>query len=128
MEQFYATGKRKSSVARVFLRRGSGKILVNGRSLNEYFSREIYVSIVKQPLLLTRSLDHFDLYVTAKGGGSTGQAGAINLGVTRALVKMNESLRSSLRTAGLLTRDSREVERKKYGMKGARARYQYSKR
>ncbi len=128
MEQYYGTGRRKRSVARVFLRPGSGKIVVNKKELSDYFSRDIYSTIVKQPLEVTEQLDSFDIYATVKGGGTTGQAGALQHGLSRALVNFSENLRPSLRKAGFLTRDAREVERKKYGMKGARARFQFSKR
>lgn len=128
MEQYYGTGRRKRSVARVFLRPGNGKIEVNKKELSEYFKREIYSIIVRQPLLVTEQLENFDVYATVKGGGTTGQAGALNHGLARALVNFSENLRGPLRKAGFLTRDAREVERKKYGMKGARARYQFSKR
>ena len=128
MEQYYGTGRRKRSVARVFLRPGSGKILVNQKELSDFFKREIYSIIVKQPLEVTEQMENFDVYATVKGGGTTGQAGALRHGLSRALVKFSENLRTPLRKAGFLTRDAREVERKKYGMKGARARYQFSKR
>jgi small subunit ribosomal protein S9 len=128
MEQYYGTGRRKRSVARVFLRPGNGKIVVNQRDLNDYFKREIYSIIVKQPLEVTEQLENFDVYATVKGGGTTGQAGALRHGLSRALVSFSENLRVPLRKAGFMTRDAREVERKKYGMKGARARYQFSKR
>ncbi|MBU3917287.1 30S ribosomal protein S9 [bacterium] len=128
MEQYYGTGRRKRSVARVFLRPGSGKIVVNKKELSEYFKREIYTIIAKQPLDVTETSAQFDVYATIKGGGTTGQAGALQHGLARALVNFSENLRAPLRRAGFLTRDAREVERKKYGMKGARARYQFSKR
>ena len=128
MEQYYGTGRRKRSVARVFLRPGSGKIVINQKDLTEYFKREIYSIIVKQPLEVTDQMDSFDVFATVKGGGTTGQAGALRHGLSRALVNFSENLRVPLRKAGFLTRDAREVERKKYGMKGARARFQFSKR
>jgi small subunit ribosomal protein S9 len=128
MDQYYGTGRRKRSIARVFLRPGNGKVVINKKELSEYFKREIYSIIVKQPLSVTEQLEKFDVYVTVKGGGTSGQAGAISHGLSRALVNFSEGLRSPLRKAGLLTRDAREVERQKYGMKGARARYQFSKR
>jgi small subunit ribosomal protein S9 len=128
MEQYYGTGRRKRSVARVFMRPGSGKIVVNQRELSDFFKREIYSIIVRQPLEVTEQMENFDIYATVKGGGTTGQAGALRHGVSRALVNFSENLRAPLRKAGFLTRDAREVERKKYGMKGARARYQFSKR
>ncbi len=128
MEQYYGTGRRKRSVARVFLRPGSGKIVVNKKELSDYFKREIYTIIAKQPLDVTELSEQFDVYATIKGGGTTGQAGALRHGLSRALVNYSEDLRGPLRKAGFLTRDAREVERKKYGMKGARARFQFSKR
>jgi small subunit ribosomal protein S9 len=128
MEQYYGTGRRKRAVARVFLRPGSGKIVVNHKDYTEYFKRELYQIIVRQPLELTQKSDSFDIYATVKGGGTTGQAGALSHGLARALVDFSEEYRGPLRKAGLLTRDAREVERQKYGMKGARARYQFSKR
>lgn len=128
MEQYYGTGRRKRSVARVFLRPGSGKITVNQKDYTDYFKREIYKIVVRQPLEITEQLESFDVYATVKGGGTTGQAGALRHGISRALVNFSEEYRKALRAAGFLTRDAREVERKKYGMKGARARYQFSKR
>ncbi|MBT4288977.1 MAG: 30S ribosomal protein S9 [Deltaproteobacteria bacterium] len=128
MEQYYGTGRRKRSVARVFLRPGTGKITVNNRELNEFFSREIYKVIMQEPLVKTQQEEKFDIVATVKGGGTTGQAGALRHGLSRALVNYSEELRVPLRAAGFLTRDAREVERKKYGLKGARARYQFSKR
>ena len=128
MEQYYGTGRRKRSVARVFLRPGSGKIVINKRELSDFFKRDIYSIIVKSPLEVTDQLENFDVFATVKGGGTTGQAGALRHGLSRALVSYSENLRVPLRKAGFLTRDAREVERKKYGMKGARARYQFSKR
>jgi small subunit ribosomal protein S9 len=128
MEQYYGTGRRKRSVARVFLRPGTGKITVNNRELNEFFSREIYKVIMQEPLVKTQQEEKFDIIATVKGGGTTGQAGALRHGLSRALVNYSEELRVPLRAAGFLTRDAREVERKKYGLKGARARYQFSKR
>ena len=111
--QNYGTGRRKSSTARVFLRKGSGNINVNGRPLDEFFGRETARMIVRQPLELTQTTDKFDVVVTASGGGTTGQAGAIRLGIARALVEYDESLKSDLRKAGFMTRDAREVARKK---------------
>ena len=125
---YYGTGRRKNATARVFLRSGSGAIQVNDRSLDDYFANEVLKMIVKQPLLLSDNAESFDIMVTVKGGGSAGQAGAIRHGISRALVDYNEELRPKLKTAGFLTRDPRKKERKKYGMKGARARYQFSKR
>ena len=124
----YGTGRRKSSVARVFLRKGSGNINVNGRPLDEFFGRETARMIVRQPLELTQNTDKFDITVTTVGGGTTGQAGAIRLGIARALVDYDESLKSELRKAGFMTRDAREVERKKIGLHGARRATQFSKR
>ena len=124
----YGTGRRKSSSARVFLSNGSGNITVNDRPLDEYFGRETARMVVRQPLELTETLDKVDANVTVKGGGGTGQAGAIRLGIARALLEFDESLRSDLHRAGYLTRDSRKVERKKVGLHKARKRPQYSKR
>lgn len=124
----YGTGRRKTATARVFLRPGTGNITVNKRSLDKYFANEVLKMIVKQPLLLTEMADGLDFKVTVKGGGAAGQAGAIRHGITRALVEYNEEFRGKLKSAGFLTRDSRKKERKKYGQKGARARYQFSKR
>ena len=126
--QNYGTGRRKSSTARVFLRKGSGSITVNGRPLDEFFGRETARMIVRQPLELTQSTDKFDIKVTVIGGGTTGQAGAIRLGIARALVEYDESLKSDLRKAGFMTRDAREVERKKVGLHKARRASQFSKR
>ena len=126
--QYYATGRRKSSSARVFIRPGSGSITVNSRPLDQYFGRETARMVVRQPLELVEMLDKFDIKVSVKGGGNGGQAGAIRHGITRALIEYDETLRSSLRRAGLVTRDAREVERKKIGLHKARKRPQYSKR
>ena len=126
--QNYGTGRRKSSTARVFLRKGSGNITVNDRPLDEFFGRETARMIVRQPLELTQSSDKFDIFVTASGRGTTGHAGAIRLGIARALVESAESLHSDLRTAGFMTRDAREVERKKVGLHKARRATQFSKR
>ena len=127
-EQFYGTGRRKNSAARVYLRAGNGAISVNNLPLDEYFGRETARMVVRQPLQLTETTEKFDVMVFVTGGGNTGQAGAIRHGITRALMEYDESLRPSLRRAGYVTRDAREVERKKYGQPGARKRYQYSKR
>jgi small subunit ribosomal protein S9 len=127
-QQNYGTGRRKSSVARVFLRKGTGNITVNERPLDEFFGRETARMIVRQPLELTKTLDKFDVVVTATGGGTTGQAGAIRLGIARALVEYDETLKSELRKAGFMTRDAREVERKKIGLHKARRATQFSKR
>lgn len=126
--QYYGTGRRKNSTARVFLRPGSGEIKVNQRSLEEYFGRETARMVVRQPLELLEMTEKFDLYVTVCGGGTTGQAGAIRHGITRALMQYDESLRSDLRKAGYVTRDARQVERKKVGLHKARKRPQFSKR
>lgn len=127
-KQHYSTGRRKSSTARVFLRQGTGAITVNSRPLDEYFGRETSRMVVRQPLELVQMTDRFDLAITVAGGGTTGQAGAIRHGITRALIEYDEALRSSLRQAGFVTRDAREVERKKVGLHKARRRPQYSKR
>ena len=126
--QNYGTGRRKSSTARVFLRKGSGNITINDRPLDEFFGRETARMIVRQPLELTKHVETFDVVVTAAGGGTTGQAGAIRLGIARALVEYDESLKTELRKAGLVTRDAREVERKKVGLHKARRATQFSKR
>lgn len=126
--QHYGTGRRKSSSARVFLRPGTGKITVNKRDVNDYFGRETSVMVVKQPLELLNLQDKFDLYVTVTGGGISGQAGAIRLGLTRALLDYDETFRTQLRAAGFVTRDARRVERKKVGKTKARKSVQYSKR
>ena len=128
ISQNYGTGRRKSSTARVFLRKGSGNITINERPLDEFFGRETARMIVRQPLELTQNVDKFDAYVTVEGGGITGQAGAIRLGIARALVEYDESLKTELRKAGLVTRDAREVERKKVGLHKARRATQFSKR
>ena len=127
-EFFYGTGRRKTSTARVFMRPGGGEIKVNNRTLDTFFARKTARMIVRQPLELTSLADKFDINVTVKGGGTTGQAGAIRHGLTRALMKYDESLRPSLRKAGFVTRDAREVERKKVGLRKARRATQYSKR
>jgi small subunit ribosomal protein S9 len=127
-EQYYGTGRRKSSAARVFLRSGSGAITVNNRPLDEYFGRETARMVVRQPLETVQMLDKFDIKVTVKGGGGSGQAGAIRHGITRALMAYDEALRPSLRKAGFVTRDARAVERKKVGLHKARRATQFSKR
>ena len=128
-EQFYyGTGRRKSSTARVFLRRGSGDIVVNRRSLDQYFGRETARMVIRQPLEVADMLGKVDIKVNVSGGGNTGQAGAIRHGITRALLQYDEMLRPALRKAGFVTRDSRKVERKKVGLHKARKRPQYSKR
>ena len=126
--QYYGTGRRKSSAARVFLRPGSGQIMVNSKTLDDFFGRETARMIVRQPLELTQNVDKFDAYVTVEGGGITGQAGAIRLGISRALVEYNAELKTDLRKAGFMTRDAREVERKKVGLHKARRATQFSKR
>ena len=126
--QYYGTGRRKSSTARVFLRPGTGNITINKRSIEDFFGRETARMVVRQPLELVELLEKFDLYITVKGGGTTGQAGAIRHGITRALMEFDESLRSPLRAAGFVTRDARRVERKKVGLKKARKKTQFSKR
>ena len=124
----YGTGRRKTAAARVYLRRGTGRILVNRRPLDEYFGRETARMIVRQPLQSTGMVDRIDLNVRVSGGGGSGQAGAIRHGITRALIHYDETLRGTLRRAGFVTRDAREVERKKVGLHKARKRPQYSKR
>jgi len=126
--QNYGTGRRKTATARVFLRPGTGKISINDRALDTFFGRETARMVVRQPLELTETLEKFDVYVTIAGGGVSGQAGAIRHGITRALIEYDEGYRSSLRKAGYVTRDAREVERKKVGLRKARKRPQYSKR
>ncbi|MEP1742155.1 MAG: 30S ribosomal protein S9 [Kangiellaceae bacterium] len=126
--QYYGTGRRKSSTARVFLRPGNGTITVNQQPLDEYFGRETSRMVVRQPLELTENNEKFDAYVTVRGGGDTGQAGAIRLGITRALMEFDNELRPSLRAAGYVTRDARAVERKKVGLHKARKKPQFSKR
>lgn len=125
---FYGTGRRKTSTARVYLRPGSGEITVNNRPLDRFFGRQTARMIVRQPLELTNNVDRFDVNVTVTGGGTTGQAGAIRHGLTRALMQYDEALRPSLRKAGFVTRDAREVERKKVGLRKARRATQFSKR
>jgi len=127
-EQFYGTGRRKTATARVFLKAGSGAITINNRTLDEYFGREVARMIVRQPLELTELTEKFDVNVTVKGGGAFGQAGAIRHGLTRALMNYDETLRPALRAAGYVTRDAREVERKKVGLRKARKSTQFSKR
>jgi small subunit ribosomal protein S9 len=125
---YYGTGRRKTSTARVFLRPGGGEVTVNGQTLERYFANDVLRMIVKQPLLLTETAEKFNIQVTVEGGGSAGQAGAIRHGIARALLGFNTELRERLKTAGLLTRDPRKKERKKYGQPGARKRFQFSKR
>jgi small subunit ribosomal protein S9 len=124
----YGTGRRKTSTARVYIQPGSGQIVVNERPLDQYFGRETARMVVRQPLDVAEARDRFDVQVTVRGGGPSGQAGAIRHGIARALVEYDEGLRQSLRRAGFLTRDAREVERKKVGLRKARKRPQYSKR
>jgi len=126
--QYYATGRRKTSSARVFMRVGSGAIVVNGSPVDEYFGRQTARMVVRQPLDLVSMSGKFDFHITVAGGGGTGQSGAIRHGITRALIAYDESLRSPLRKAGFVTRDSREVERKKVGLRKARRATQFSKR
>ncbi len=125
---FYGTGRRKTASARVYLRPGAGEFKINGRTLDSYFPNEVLKMVIKQPLQLTETVERFDIRVTVAGGGSAGQAGAIRHGISRALLEFNGELRDRLKSAGFLTRDPRKKERKKYGQKGARARFQFSKR
>ena len=126
--QYYGTGRRKTAVARVFLRPGKGDITVNRRTFDEYFPNRVLKMIIRQPMMLTETNDKFDILVNVDGGGPTGQAGAIRHGITRALMDYNPDWRPTLKSAGYVTRDPGKKERKKYGMKGARARFQFSKR
>ena len=126
--QNYGTGRRKTSTARVFLRQGSGQITINGKALDEYFGRQTSRMVVRQPFELIDMVDKFDVVITVDGGGASGQAGAIRHGITRALIEYDENLKADLRRAGYVTRDAREVERKKVGLRKARKRPQYSKR
>ena len=126
--QNYGTGRRKTSTARVFLRPGSGQIIINGRGLDDYFGRQTSRMVVRQPLELVDMAEKFDVTITVEGGGASGQAGAIRHGITRALVAYDENLKGDLRHAGYVTRDAREVERKKVGLRKARKRPQFSKR
>lgn len=126
--QYYGTGRRKTAVARVYLRPGSGTIMINRRAFDEYFPNEVLKMVIRQPLLLTQTADKFDILVNVDGGGSAGQAGAIRHGIARALLEYNAELRPRLKSAGFLTRDARQVERKKYGQPKARKRFQFSKR
>jgi small subunit ribosomal protein S9 len=125
---FYGTGKRKTSIARVWLKPGAGVITVNNKTLEDYFGRETSKMVIRQPLELTENVGKFDIFVTVKGGGDSGQAGAIKHGITKALLLFNAELRGTLKKAGFITRDSRIKERKKYGKKAARASFQFSKR
>ena len=126
--QYYGTGRRKTATARVFLKPGSGAVQVNGRDLDTYFASEVLRMVVRQPLVLTETGERFDIYATVEGGGYAGQAGAVRHGITRALIDYDAALKSSLSQAGFVTRDAREVERKKVGLHGARRRKQFSKR
>jgi small subunit ribosomal protein S9 len=126
--QYYATGRRKTSTARVFLRPGSGAISINSRAFDAFFPTEVLRLRIRTPLVLTETTDKFDILATVAGGGVSGQAGAVRLGIARALVKYNLELRKKLKDEGMLTRDARAKERKKYGMAGARKRFQFSKR
>lgn len=128
VDKNYGTGRRKSAVARVFLKPGKGSIVVNGKPVDEFFSRETGRMVVRQPLVLIEKLDSFDIAVNVTGGGESGQAGAVRHGITRALIDYDEALKPVLRKAGLVTRDAREVERKKVGLRKARRRKQFSKR
>ena len=127
-ERFYGTGRRKTSVARVWIRPGTGRIIVNRRPFEDYFPRETLRMIIAQPFHVTNTVDQFDMLVNVGGGGPTGQAGAVRHGLSRALVRFDDKMRLSLKKAGLLTRDPRMRERKKYGQPGARQKFQYSKR
>ncbi|HVS16013.1 MAG TPA: 30S ribosomal protein S9 [Thermoanaerobaculia bacterium] len=127
-ESYYATGRRKTSSARVYLRPGSGAVTINGRSMDQYFGNEVLKMIVRQPLELVEKSEELDVTVNVEGGGIAGQAGAIRHGISRALLEIDGELRPQLKAAGFLTRDPRKKERKKYGQKGARARFQFSKR
>ena len=127
-DRFYGTGRRKSSVARVYLVPGTGKIVINKRDIDDYFDLETLKTVVRQPLVLTETTDKFDIMVNVKGGGTTGQAGAIRHGISRALLEADPDYRGSLKAAGYLTRDPRMTERKKYGLKAARRAPQFSKR
>jgi len=126
--KYYGTGKRKSSIARVWLTPGTGIITVNTKTIDAYFGRETSKMVIRQPLELTENVNKFDIYVTVKGGGDSGQAGAIKHGITKALLEVDAAYRPTLKSAGFITRDSRVKERKKYGKKAARASFQFSKR
>lgn len=126
--QYYGTGRRKTSAARVYLRPGSGAITVNAKTFDAYFPNEMLKMIIRQPLVITETAERFDILVRVRGGGSSGQAGALRHGIARALLEYNPELRGKLKAAGFLTRDPRKVERKKYGRPGARKRFQFSKR
>lgn len=128
VSRFYATGKRKNSIARIWLTPGSGKITINERPVEQYFGRDVLKMIIRQPFEVTGTLDRYDVLVSVAGGGASGQAGAIRHGISKALLEVDTEAKSKLRKEGLLTRDPRAKERKKYGQKGARARFQFSKR
>jgi small subunit ribosomal protein S9 len=128
VSRFYATGKRKNSIARVWLMPGSGKVTINEKSMDQYFGRDVLKMIIRQPFEVTGTVDKFDVLVSVLGGGNSGQAGAIRHGISKALLVVDAESRGKLRKEGLLTRDPRAKERKKYGQKGARARFQFSKR
>ncbi len=125
---FYGTGKRKSSIARVWLKPGTGKIIINKKSIDDYFGRETSKMVVMQPLEITENVDKYDIFVTVRGGGDSGQAGAIKHGITKALLEVDVAMRGTLKKAGFITRDSRVKERKKYGKAAARRSFQFSKR
>ena len=127
-QRFYATGKKKTSIARVWMKAGSGDVVINKRTMDEYFGRETSKMVVRQPLELTENVGKFDIFVNVQGGGPSGQAGAIKHGITKALLEVDPELRASLKKAGFITRDSRIKERKKYGKRGARRSFQFSKR
>ncbi len=128
VSRFYATGKRKNSIARVWMTPGNGKITINEKSIDQYFGRDVLKMIIRQPFEVTGTIDKYDVLVSVLGGGNSGQAGAIRHGISKALLTIDEESRVKLRKEGLLTRDPRTKERKKYGQKGARARFQFSKR
>ncbi len=128
VSRFYATGKRKNSIARVWMMPGSGKVTINDRPADQYFGRDVLKMIIRQPFEVTGNMDKFDVLATVTGGGETGQAGAVRHGISKALLAVDAEAKGKLRKEGLLTRDPRAKERKKYGQKGARARFQFSKR
>jgi small subunit ribosomal protein S9 len=128
VSRYYATGKRKNSIARVWMMPGSGKVTINDRPMDQYFGRDVLKMIIRQPFEVTGTVDKFDVFVSVLGGGNSGQAGAIRHGISKALLAVDAESRGKLRKEGLLTRDPRTKERKKYGQKGARARFQFSKR
>lgn len=128
IEQYHAIGRRKSASARVFLRPGTGNIIVNKQPARDYFDRDVLMMVIRQPLQLTETIDKFDIHCNVAGGGKTGQAGAVLLGIARGLILFDPALRPALKAGGFLTRDARAKERKKYGQRGARARFQFSKR